>query len=186
MRHYTREIPLRFGVGYANSRRRTVCATLHDHRAALRFQQAEARSARLPIDADFSRFGTVSVKAYRQALAGLSWLSSSLSQLSLQSPNPIARSGRACRHVAHSPRRPRLNEPCGIFTRSAQCKSRCGPNPLEGFVPSHRNAPPSANTALDLPNRATARPSHHDDHRRWTRCVKGVSPSPRFTQQSIG
>jgi len=40
-----------------------------------RFQRAETRSSRLPIDDGCSRFGTVSVRIHRQALAGRSWLS---------------------------------------------------------------------------------------------------------------
>ena len=46
-------------------------------RDVVRFQGRERRSRPLPASVGFSQFGIASLSTYRQALAGLSWLSSS-------------------------------------------------------------------------------------------------------------
>ena len=71
-----------------------------------RFQRVETRSSRLPIDAWLERFGTVSVRTYRQALPVpscrcgrwcLSWLSFSPSGHLHPIAEPCPRPGRPCR-----------------------------------------------------------------------------------------
>lgn len=52
-------------------------------RSSARFRGTERRSIPLPADAGFSRFGTVSRWTHWQALASLSWLSSSSSRFLL-------------------------------------------------------------------------------------------------------
>lgn len=95
-----------------------------------RFQRAETRSSRLPIDNKFERFGTVSVQTYRQALSGLSWLSSSPSGVL----RPIAEPGQGpvAYVAAHE-----LPTPAQV-ERSSLGHSPDGPNPLGGFAPTWR------------------------------------------------
>lgn len=118
--HVAREIPLRFGVGCAYSRTRTVCATRcnHLHRVAI----SAGRSKKRPLTHRRRLFAVR--HRLRQSLpaspCGPFMVELFAVEFFARSPNPIARSGRACRHVAHSPRRPRLNEPCGTSTRIAQ------------------------------------------------------------------
>ena len=100
-------------------------------RSLRRFQQPEEGSCRLPFGTGRSRFGTVSHTTYRQALTGLSWLSYSRPRFS-GVPDSGHRIGSACRQVGGSPRRPRLNEPDGTFTRVA-ASNGFGPDPLGGI-----------------------------------------------------
>jgi hypothetical protein len=66
-----------------------------------RFRRTERRSFLLPVGYGFSRFGTVSHETYWQALAGLSWLSSSPSR-DLRAIAETVGPGSAC-HQAKAP-----------------------------------------------------------------------------------
>ena len=79
-----------------------------------------------------SRFGTVSDGTNQQALASLSWLSYSRPSDFPTVPEPVtARSHASPR--CELPTLARLSEPDGTLTRIARCKSRYGPNPLDGI-----------------------------------------------------
>jgi hypothetical protein len=68
----------------------------------------------------------------QQALASLSWLSYSRPSDFPTVPEPVtARSHASPR--CELPTLARLSEPDGTLTRIARCKSRYGPNPLDGI-----------------------------------------------------
>lgn len=90
---------------------------------------------------------------YRQALAGLSWLSFSPSGLSHPIAEPDQRPGPGPHGRGSSPRRPALNEPDGSCTRIVPSMRDCGPNPAGGFAPA---IPPEL-TAFDNSGRGRAR-----------------------------
>ena len=79
-----------------------------------------------------SRFGTVSDGTNQQALASLSWLSYSRPSGFPKVPEPVKARSHALPRC-ELPTLARLNEPHGTLTRIARCKSRYGPNPLDGI-----------------------------------------------------
>lgn len=103
-----------------------------------RFRGYEGRSDPLPADAECSQFGTVSDRAYRQAVSRLSWLSYSPSGFSPDrrpSHGPVtAVAGREL------PTPARLNEPHETSTRSAAERLWSEP-PGRDFHPLERLRP---------------------------------------------
>ena len=82
-----------------------------------RFRGNEGRSVPLPTDAECSQFGTVSDRAYRQAVTRLSWLSYSPSGFS---PERRPRHGPVSAVAGRElPTPARLDEPYETFTRVA-------------------------------------------------------------------
>jgi hypothetical protein len=105
------------------------------------FQRPERRSSRLPFDMNRSQFSTVSDGINQQAVTGLLWLSYSLSGFSPDHRAGLARSRASPRYEL--PTLARLNEPDGTLTRFARCKSRYGPNPLDGICTHFDNNGPA-------------------------------------------
>ncbi len=91
-----------------------------------------ARCCHLAND-DSSQFGTVSDNTYRQALAGLSWLSYFPPDVSSGRRDGSHRDA-ARRRVSRSPRRLGLNEPDRTFTRMRHNKVTLVRTPQGGFV----------------------------------------------------
>jgi hypothetical protein len=95
-----------------------------------RFRGHEGRSVPLPADAKRSQFGTVSDRAYRQAVTRLSWLSYSPSDALFRSPAPVT--GRSLPLPAESsPRRPGWTDLTRLPPDLPQ--SGYGPGPLGGI-----------------------------------------------------
>ena len=125
-----------------------------------RFQRPERRSSRLPFNVNVSRFGTVSDGTNQQALASLSWLSYSRPSDFPTVPEPItARSHASPR--CELPTLARLNEPDGTLTRFARCKSRYGPNPLDGICTHFDDHDPAERKNASLDKACLRRPVNY-------------------------
>ncbi len=129
---------------------------VYESQTGPRFRGIEARSIPLPIAYRFSRFGTVSDGADRQALAGLSSLSSSRSRFgetraSFVARYPsvvITRDGPLRTSPLPTPacvaRTSRVFHPILLFQESF------GPDPAGGFVGDLPHSPPSTITAWSV------------------------------------
>ena len=102
-----------------------------------RFRGNEGRSVPLPTDAECSQFGTVSDRAYRQAVTRLSWLS--------YSPSGFSPERRPCHGPVSAvagrelPTPARLNGPFETSTRLCR-RAAMVRTPWEGFAPSWTTA----------------------------------------------
>lgn len=141
------------------------------------FSGSRREAPHYPRARPFSRFGTVSACTDRQALSGLSWLS--------YSPPRFSSRGRRARHCPilcprghrNSPRRQRLNEPDGTFTRVASSFAKLWSEPPWGISTTPQVAPSQSPTL----NRTTSlrRPPRYWLVALW-HAERGVSLSPRI------
>lgn len=95
-----------------------------------RFRGYEGRSDPLSADAECSQFGTVSDRAYRQAVSRLSWLSYLPSGFSPER-RPESRAG-PCRHRQRAPHAGQVERTSRDFHPNVP-QSGYGPNPLGGI-----------------------------------------------------